>query len=603
MSARDRGVRLALAAFVAAVVLYPFEFGSDYGLGAGITAGAMAISTVGFVLLIGFAHQLALGQAAFCMIGAYGSVFMVLRFGWDPFVAMLVAMALAMAAAYLVGRPILKLRGFNLAMASLALQLVLIFAAVQAEDVTGGAVGISGVPKFAIFGWTMNSDRVYFYFIWLIVLLCILVGLNIDRSHVGRALKAIAASETAAGSVGIDLAIRKAQMFVLSAGMASLTGSLTVHYLRVIEPQVFGLQFSLTIITAVIVGGLMSIWGGALGAAVIVALREGLRVLSLPLVEGIVMGALTVLVLILFPRGVAGAIADLYGRLVRRGAAAAASEPAWTRGDAADPASIAVAPADAAGSAEGPFLRVEHARRSFGSLVAVDDVGFEVPRHSITALIGPNGAGKTTMFDLISGHQAPDRGRILFEGRAIETYLPQRIAALGIGRTFQNLQLFDNMTVRENVACGCERRISTGILAVALGLKRVAREEQALRHAADHYLAFVGLDAMAERRPDNLAFGHRRLLEIARALAVEPVLLLMDEPASGLNDTETERLADLILRIRAQGTTILLVEHDIRLVMGLADHVVVMNHGEKIMEGPPDAVRRDPRVIDAYLGA
>ncbi len=601
MTARDRGVRLALAVFVAAVVLYPLVFSSDYGLGAGITAGAMAVSTVGFVLLTGFAHQLALGQAAFCMIGAYGSVFMVLRLGWDPFIAMLVAMAIAMTAAYLVGRPILKLRGFNLAMASLALQLVLIFAAVQAEDVTGGAVGISGLPEFAIVGWVMSDDRVYFYFVWFIVLLGILVGLNIDRSHVGRALKAIAASEAAAGSVGIDLAIRKAQMFVLSAGMASLTGSLTVHYLRVIEPQVFGLQFSLTIITAVIVGGLMSIWGGALGAAVIVALREGLRVMSLPLVEGVVMGALTVLVLIVFPRGVAGAIADLYSRVMRRGAAPAANEEAGSAASTENPAPLA--PVRSAGDTEGPLLVVEHARRAFGSLIAVDDVGFEVPRHSITALIGPNGAGKTTMFDLISGHQPPDDGRILFEGRAIETLLPQRIAGLGIARTFQNLQLFDTMTVRENVACGCERRIATGILAVTLGLKRVAREERALRRAADAYLAFVGLEAMAERRPDSLAFGHRRLLEIARALAIEPVLLLMDEPASGLNDTETERLADLILRIRAQGTTILLVEHDIRLVMGLADHVVVMNHGVKIMEGPPDAVRRDPQVIAAYLGA
>jgi branched-chain amino acid transport system permease protein len=387
--------------------------------------------------------------------------------------------------------------------------------------------------------------------------------------------------------------------------MASVTGSLLVHYLRIMEPHVFGFQFSLNIITAVIAGGLTSIWGGVLGAGIIIALREALRIFALPLLEGVVMGALTVLVLILFPRGVAGGIADLYARLVgparapEPDAAAIRARPSAAGADVAPVAARSERPV-AAGAT---LLGVEGARRSFGSLVAVNNVSFAVPAGSITALIGPNGAGKTTMFNLISGYQPLDAGDVVFEGRRIGTLLPHAIARQRIGRTFQNLQLFDNMTTIENVMCGRYLAGAAGLAEIALRLPHVGREERAIRAAAERALAFVGLADAADRPPTTLPFGHQRLLEIARALAVEPRLLLMDEPASGLNDTETERLADLILRIRAGGTTILLVEHDIRLVMGLADHVVVMNYGEKIAEGPADRVRAEPQVVAAYLGA
>ncbi|HEY5210244.1 MAG TPA: branched-chain amino acid ABC transporter ATP-binding protein/permease [Stellaceae bacterium] len=583
---------LLFAAFIVAILLYPIVMRSDYALGAAITVGAMAIASVGFVLLIGYAHQLAIGQAAFCTIGGYGSALLVTRHGWDPFPAMLVAMVGAMALAYVVGRPILKLRGFVLAMASLALQLILGFLAVQWTDLTGGAIGIDGVPRFAIFGWAVGGDRDLFYVVWGAVALAVLVGLNIDRSRIGRELKAIASSERAAGSVGIDLAAAKVRMFVLSAGMASVAGSLTVHYLRLMDPGVFGFQYSLDIITAVVIGGLTSIWGGVLGAAIIVALREGLRFAAQPLFEGIVMGALTVLVLLLFPRGVAGGIADLYRRIGSR------SEMSGGGGAVADFSDTASVVAD-----DGTILTLDGVSRRFGSLVAVDQVGFTVQRHSITALIGPNGAGKTTLFNMISGDQPLDGGRIVLAGERIDLLPPHRVARRGVARTFQNLELFDNLTVLDNVMCGRARHAATGLIEIVARLPRVAREERVQRAAATRCLAFVGLADAAHRMPSALPFGHQRLLEIARALALEPALLLLDEPASGLNDSETEALADLILRIRARGVTVLLVEHDIRLVMGLADHIVVMNYGKKIAEGAPALVRADPHVLAAYLGS
>jgi branched-chain amino acid transport system permease protein len=588
-----RKTTLAMAAFLTAVVVYPLVFGGFYNIGLGITAGALAAGTVGFVLLLGYAHQLAIGQPAFCMVGGYANAILCVRYGWDPLAALLVGIALSSVVAYVIAAPILRLRGFVLAMGSLALQLILIVTELE-WPFTGGALGTYGLPRFALFGLKLTGDLAYYYVVWVFVLGAIAIGLNIDRSRIGRALKAIAASETAAGSVGIDITRYKVQMFVISAAMASVLGSLLVHHLRAMDPTVFGFTFSLNLITAVIVGGLLSIWGGAIGAAVVTGLREVLRELSLPLWEAVIMGALTVIVLIAFRRGIAGLISDIYDRIT-------GSRPDRTAA-AVDPDATALAPI-ADGQPEGTeILKVEAASRSFGSLRAVANVSFTVTAGRITALIGPNGAGKTTLFNLISGHQPLDYGRITFEGRSIEKLLPNAIAGQGIGRTFQNLQLFENMTVLENVMCGGHRLMSAGILEISTRLPKVAREEVATRQAALACLSFVGLKGVESFSPTELSFGHQRLVEIARALALRPKLLLMDEPASGLNDTETEMLAELILRIAALGITVLLVEHDMRIVMGLADHVVVMHHGEKIADGATDQVRMDPQVIAAYLG-
>jgi branched-chain amino acid transport system permease protein len=571
---------------LAAVVAFWLAFRGTYLISDGITIGATAIAAIGLIILLGFARQIVLGQAVFCMVGGYGNALLATRFGWDPFLAMILSALAAILLAYLVGKPILRLDGFFLAMASLALQLIFVNLAMQATAVTGGALGISGIPTFRLLGLNFNSDTSYFWFVWTLVLATAFVGINLDRSYLGRALRLIASSEAAAAAAGMDIAGLKLQMFVVSAGLASVTGSLFVHFLRIIEPSIFGFQFSIDLITAVIVGGLGSIWGGILGATLIVFVREGLRGAGLPLWDTIIMGALSVTTLLVFPRGLAGAAASL---VRSRAPAQVATSPAN-----GEPARFAAA-----------GLTLEDVSKAFIRLQAVDGVSFAVEPNTITALIGPNGAGKTTLFNLISGLTAVDAGTISLGSQRIERLQPDAIARLGVARTFQIVQLAETMPVEANVMAGAHRFFAAGGLGRLGALVRSSgaqRRERHARAAAARWLAFVGLAGMGDRLPASLSFGHQRFVEIARALALEPAILLLDEPASGLNDNETEALAELIVRIRDLGMTVVIVEHDMRLIMGLADHVIVMSQGRKIADAAPQIVRADAGVIEAYLG-
>jgi ABC-type branched-subunit amino acid transport system ATPase component len=248
------------------------------------------------------------------------------------------------------------------------------------------------------------------------------------------------------------------------------------------------------------------------------------------------------------------------------------------------------------------LLEVRDISKSFGGVVAVSGVSFAIQKGQICALIGPNGAGKTTLFNVITGIYRPDSGQVYFEDRRISGFKPHQIAALGITRTFQNLQIFENMSVRENVMVGRHVLTKTGLLPAALGLPSSRRESRECRRRADDFLRQVGLAERANESAANLPFGQQRLLEIARAMALEPKLLLLDEPAAGLPGGETRELEKVILRLRDQGTSILLVEHDMETVMNLADNIVVMDFGHKIAEGGPEKIQKDPQVLKAYLG-
>lgn len=594
----SRAEHAAFAAVAIAAAAAPAIIQSEYVLGILILIGTLAISATGMVLMFGLAHQLVLGQAAFCLVGAYGTGLLTVRAQWDPLLALVASACISMAFAYLIGRPILQLRGFVLALASLAVQLILIHFAAESMSLTGGSMGLNGVPTFGILGWQAGSVGTMLIITWFTVLLCVLVCRNIAGSRIGRSLRAIGSSEAGAASVGVDITRQKVRMFVLSAAMASVAGSLTAHYLRIVEPQIFNLQYGFTILTAVIIGGLISPWGGVLGAVLLTLLREALKGLALPLVELLIIGIVTVLALIFMPGGLTGVLRGFFrqsvpGEMPPPSAATAPAEPA-----ALPPPATAFAPPEAAST---PLLQARGVSIAFGSLKAVDGVSFDVPRGSITALIGPNGAGKTTTFNLLCGYYPLSAGKVVFDGVEIQDLRVDEIARLGVARTFQLIQLFSGLTVLDNVMAGRQRFARSSIVDVALGLPSHRRDERDARDRAMQYLRFVGLEHVAHMPATSLPFGQQRQVELARALAMEPKLLIMDEPASGLNDSETEALAELIIRIRASGTAILLVEHDIRLVMGLADHVVVLDRGRKLAEGLPDDVRNDQAVLDAYL--
>src|SRR5262245_19241129 len=368
---------------VVAVLVYPVLFHSGFALGGAIVVAGLAVGAVGLVLLLGLAHQLAIGQAAFYMVGGYGSAILTTRYGWDGASAMVVSAVLAAAVAYLIGWPILRLRGFVLAIASLALQLLFIALAILLVSITGGSSGIPTVPSFSFGPWVVASDLGYYFVSWFLVVAALAIGLNIDRSRIGRALRALAADEAGAAASGIKPTSYKLLIFGLSAAMASVGGSLIVHFLRVIDPTVFGLQFSLDIITAVIVGGMQSVWGGVVGAVVIVAMREALRLLGQPAWEVIIMGMLTVVVLIGFRTGVVGAITAVAGAWSRKpDDDVVLSEPRAAEATFRPPV-----------ERRGVLLRIDDASRSFGALRAVEGVSFTVDAGEIVALIGPNGAG------------------------------------------------------------------------------------------------------------------------------------------------------------------------------------------------------------------
>lgn len=582
---------LGLIGLLALIALGAQFVASNYILGIAVFIGALAISSTGMVLMFGYAHQLVLGQAAFCLIGAYGSGLLTTKAGWDPLLALVASASISVVAAYLIGRPILRLRGFVLAMASLAVQLILISAATEALSVTGGTMGLTGIPSFAVFGWRFDTPASMVWLVWLTVAAAIVIADNIASSRLGLGLRAIASSEAGAASLGIDIPKLKVEMFVVSAALASVAGSLTAHYLRLVEPQIFNLQYGFTMLTAVIIGGLISPWGGVIGAVIISLLKEFLKELGAPLVELLIMGAVTVIALLLMPGGVVGIIKQLLRK--RRDA-----ENHTSLSEVSSTPHLHVSSAPVF---DGPLLEAMEVSIAFGSLKAVDQVSLSVARGSITALIGPNGAGKTTTFNLICGYLPCQGGTVAFNGRRVERNRVDQIALAGLGRTFQLLQLFSGMSVLENVMVGRHRYGRASLISVLCGTPKVRTQERDARSKALSYLDFVGLRHLATSLPEELPFGQQRQVELARALATEPTLLVMDEPASGLNDVETEELAKLIVKIRAAGITVLLVEHDMRLVMGLADHIVVMDRGKKIEEGAPAKIRSSDAVIRAYL--
>lgn len=620
----QRAMWLGIIALVLALAAIPFVSSSQM-LSIAVFAAIFALPAIGLSLLMGLAGQVSLGQAAFFAIAAYTHAILIERYEVPDLIAAIAAIALAMLVALLVGLPLLRLRGHFLALATLGLGFIVMIVA-RESDFTGRTTGIYGFDRPTIFGISIDNNGYFFLFVAPFVVIAMILALNLTRSRAGRALSSVNDSELAAESLGVNTYILRLKVFVLSAAFAGLGGVFYAYQVRVVSPQVAEFHLSVEFLLMVVLGGLGSVWGALFGAFIVELLSEGLRAvipMILPGASGQVQligyGAVLILVILVLPGGLVGAVKRLAQRLKPR--RTAAEKPVAARGEApptrafsaqlpreeaaeidaeVDEAAASLPPMSTPVPAGETILRLDGLTKRYGGVVAVDDVTLEIPAGRITGLIGPNGAGKTTCFNMISGAIAPTSGTVTFLGREIQGKKPHVAAEDGLTRTFQNLQVFASTDVLGNVYMGRFRLGRAGIIRGMLGLQ--GAEQRRHEDTARSILDALRLGDVATTPAADLPFGRQRMMEVCRALALEPALLLLDEPMAGLSGREREVLAELLRTLRDAGLTIVLVEHDVAQVMSLADHVAVLDDGELIALGVPEEVRNDPKVISAYLG-
>jgi branched-chain amino acid transport system permease protein len=540
-----------------------------------LQATTFAIAVFGLSVVLGLCGQINLAQAAFFGLGAYAVGIGTTDLQVSFWLCLVGGCVISLLAGALLGMSTLRLGGHYLAMVTISFQQIVTLVMINAIWLTHGPDGVPNIKRPELF----QSSQSYLAFCVAMLAIVGYLVWHLADTKLGRAMRAVRDNELAAGVNGIDVFRTKIYAFALCALLGGLAGGLFAGGFAYVSPDQFSFAESIVFLTMSLLGGVASPIGSAIGTGLLILIPEWLRFLkSVPGLYLAIYGLFVILIIRFMPDGIWGFVADAFTRWRAKIKAAPAA------------AALQLKPASVGGDI---VLEVTGLSKHFGGLKAVDGVDIAVKRGGVHALIGPNGSGKTTTLNVLSGLYVATAGKILLDGTDITHMPPHQRTASGLGRTFQNIRLFRSMTALENVEIGAERPGNT----------MVGKGDDALTERAMEALTFVGLGSRANELISSFSYGHQRLIEIARALASNPTLLLLDEPAAGLNSTEKLELHELLKRIAAQGLTILIIDHDMTLVSEAAQHITVLNFGRRIADGESMAVLRHPDVVSAYLGS
>ncbi len=567
-----------------AVPLLPYYSNvSHFVLSMFMQATTYAIAVLGMVVVLGYTGQINLAQAAFFGFGAYGVALGTVSYGLSFWVSLAIGIGIAGLAGGILGLTTLRLGGHYLAMITISFQQIFDLVAVNWIEVTHGPDGIAGIGRPSLFGHELSDDRAYLVLCSVVLYAMIAAVWYLPQTRLGRAMRGVRENELAAEVVGVHTLRTKVIAFTLCAALGGIGGGLYAGGFAYISPDNFNFQRAVEFLSMVLLGGVQSPFGGALGTTLLILLPEWLKEMppSLQFIKDVylaIYGLAVILIMVFMPEGIWGLLRSNWKK--------------FRTVDPVDTSGIKPLNLDIAVTETTPLLKLEGMQKFFGGLRAVDGIDLEVSRGTVHALIGPNGSGKTTTLNVVNGIYKATGGRIFIDGNDVTLKSPHERAGHGLGRTFQNIRLFPSMSALENVIVGAQRDNNP-----------IEPGGKALRARAMSALQFVGLADKADTIVRSLPYGHQRLVEIARALAGHPKLLLLDEPAAGLNQTEKMELVELLKKLRSgHGLTIFLIDHDMGLVEKVSDRITVLNFGKKIAEGTPQEVLRHPDVIAAYLG-